>query len=231
MAWEQTKDYVLSMLGYPTVSVEITEKQLEMCIREACERWFEYRTPKVKYYYFQVQPGQDIYEIPQEALHQTPQGIKIKGVLYRPSNFEQFQYFFQYVLYNYKPIRLANIYMMWMNLESFQWITGQNVSWEIIEGNKIRIAPIPQEPTDAAIIYCLNHPDSDLDQNLWIWKFALAKAKQIVGTVRSKFTIPSPTGGELNLNGAELVAQGKEEEKELIEELVSKAEPMGVLIG
>lgn len=231
MAWERTKEYVLSMLGYPTVSVEITDRQLEICIQEACERWFEYRTPKVNYYYFQVLPGQDIYTIPQEALHQTPQGIVIKGVIYRPTNFEQFQYFFQYALYNYRPIRLANIYMMWMNLESFQWITGQYVSWEIIEGNKIRLSPIPQEPTTAALIYFENSPESDLDQNLWIWKFTLAKAKQIVGTVRNKFSLPSPAGGTIQLNGAELVAEGKEQEKELMDELISKSEPMPIIVG
>jgi hypothetical protein len=231
MAWEKTKEYVLSHLGYPTIAVEITDKQLEICIREACDRWFEYRTPVVKYHYFQLMPNKDIYDLPSEMLKLTPQGFKIINVLFRPSNFEQFQYFFQYTLYNYQPLRISYIYMLFMNLETFQNVTGQFCTWEIVEGTKIRISPIPKEQTDAAIIYCLNHPDSYLDENLWIQKFALAKAKQIVGTVRSKFSIPTPTGGSVNLEGGTLIEQGRTEEEKLMDELINKAGAMPIMVG
>jgi len=53
----------------------------------------------------------------------------------------------------------------------------------------------------------------------WIRRFALALAKEMLGLVRSKFgSIPIP-GESINLNGSELVSQGKEEQTALREEL------------
>lgn len=231
MAFEKTKDYILSNLGYPTVSVELTERQLEWAIREACERWFEYRTPKLRYHMMTVVPGQDTVQIPLEAIHPTPQGIKISSVIYNPSDFESFQYFFQYTLYNYQPVQIANIYMMFQNLESFKLATGQFVSWEIVDGDKIRIGPIPKSATTIAVVYSTQDEDSNLDNNLWIWKMSLARAKQTLGLVRSKWSIPSPNGSTIDMNGADLKNEGKTEETELMNELMQKSEPMGIIIG
>ena len=116
--WKTTKDYVLANLGYPTISVELMDSQIEVCIREALEKYFEYRTPCLKHHYFTLLAGVDIYDLPPEAVHQGEQGTtRIKSVIYRPSNFEQFQYYFQYTLYNYKPVNIANIHMMFQFYE------------------------------------------------------------------------------------------------------------------
>ena len=53
----------------------------------------------------------------------------------------------------------------------------------------------------------------------WIRRYALAVAKEMLGQVRSKFsTVPIP-GESINLNGAELLSQAKEEQNALKEEL------------
>jgi hypothetical protein len=53
----------------------------------------------------------------------------------------------------------------------------------------------------------------------WIRRFALSVAKEMLGLVRSKFTtIPIP-GNDVQLNGSDLVNQGKEEQGKLREEL------------
>ena len=53
----------------------------------------------------------------------------------------------------------------------------------------------------------------------WIRRFALALCKEMLGLIRSKFaSIPIP-GESVNLNGGELVSQGKEEQSALREEL------------
>jgi hypothetical protein len=53
----------------------------------------------------------------------------------------------------------------------------------------------------------------------WIRRFALALSKEILGQVRSKFqTIPIP-GESVTLNGSDLIAQGREEQDKLREEL------------
>ena len=53
----------------------------------------------------------------------------------------------------------------------------------------------------------------------WIRRFCLALCKEILGQIRSKFaTIPIP-GESVTLNGAALISEGKEQQKELREEL------------
>lgn len=53
----------------------------------------------------------------------------------------------------------------------------------------------------------------------WIRRYALAVAKEMLGQVRSKFsTVPIP-GESVNLNGADLLSQAKDEQNSLKEEL------------
>lgn len=53
----------------------------------------------------------------------------------------------------------------------------------------------------------------------WIRRYALAVSKEMLGQVRSKFsTVPIP-GESINLNGADLLAQAKDEQNSLKEEL------------
>lgn len=229
MSWENTKEYVLAMMGYPSVSVEITDKQLDICMRDACDRWFEYNECKIKYHYFTMNPSTNIYDLPEDAKKMTAQGLKFYGVIAQPSNFEAFQYFFQFSLYNYTPLQVSNIYMLFQNLETFLWATGQNTTWKMIGRDKVMISPIPANSTQAAMIYSTQDDDIYLDNNIWIRQFTLAKAKKIVGTVRSKFTMPSPTGGEITLDGATLYAQGQAEEEMLFQQLKDN-NPVGEIV-
>lgn len=49
----------------------------------------------------------------------------------------------------------------------------------------------------------------------WIREYTLANCKELLGLVRSKFSsIPIP-GGDLNLNGSDLVSQGREDQEKL----------------
>tara|TARA_R110000868_G_scaffold107649_6_gene294473 strand:- start:1309 stop:2484 length:1176 start_codon:yes stop_codon:yes gene_type:complete len=53
----------------------------------------------------------------------------------------------------------------------------------------------------------------------WIYKYTLATAKEMLGLIRGKYsTVPIP-GSEMTLNGADLIAQGREDKVALILEL------------
>jgi len=55
----------------------------------------------------------------------------------------------------------------------------------------------------------------------WIYKYTLATAKEMLGLIRGKYsTVPIP-GSEMTLNGADLIAQGREDKVALILELVT----------
>ena len=60
----------------------------------------------------------------------------------------------------------------------------------------------------------------------WTRQYTLALSKELLGLVRSKFaTVPIP-GGDLQLNGADLVSQGREEQVNLRTELKEMLESM-----
>lgn len=53
----------------------------------------------------------------------------------------------------------------------------------------------------------------------WIYKYTLASSKELQGNIRSKYsTIPIP-GSEVTLNGADLIAQGREDKTTLLTDL------------
>ena len=53
----------------------------------------------------------------------------------------------------------------------------------------------------------------------WIRQYCLALSKELLGLVRSKFSsVPIP-GGDLSMNGADLISQGREEKTQMQEQL------------
>jgi len=60
----------------------------------------------------------------------------------------------------------------------------------------------------------------------WIRQFTLALSKELLGQVRSKFSnVPIP-GAELQLNGKDLITQGREEQKDLVTHIKEMLETM-----
>jgi len=54
----------------------------------------------------------------------------------------------------------------------------------------------------------------------WVRQYTLALCKELLGQVRSKFsTVPIPSG-DLNLNGGDLIAQGREDQTRLRDQLI-----------
>ena len=103
--------------------------------------------------------------------------------------------------------------LMWIEFMSGadNWETepGDNSNIGLDGINNLNTMPFPNVPYDR-----INSIGKQ-----WIRRFALALCKEMLGTVRSKFgTIPIP-GNDVQLNGAELVTQAKEEQNALRDEL------------
>lgn len=131
-------------------------------------------------------------------------------------------------------------------------IRKSSFSFEI-QNNKLRLFPIPEKEYTLYFDYVvvedrndpLNTPTgsiSDLsnvpydriqfgDINdigvQWIYEYTLAVSKEMLGLVRSKYsTVPIP-GSEATLNGAELIAQGRETKTQLLTDLKELLLSMG----
>ena len=131
-------------------------------------------------------------------------------------------------------------------IEMNDMIRKSTYSFEI-RNNKLRLFPIPGEGAIVWFEYVLtserNNPlkaptgsISDLSNvpygrisftNIkdiglqWIYKYALATSKEMLGLIRGKYsTVPIP-GSEMTLNGADLIAQGREDKTTLITDLTT----------
>lgn len=126
-------------------------------------------------------------------------------------------------------------------------IRKSNYSFEI-RNNQLKIFPIPTFPVKVWFEYIVEsdriNPTKGATSNVvtdlsnipfnrnqysnikdigvqWIYKFALATSKEMLGLIRSKYsTIPVP-GSELTLNGTDLMAQGREDKTTLVTELTT----------
>ena len=114
-----------------------------------------------------------------------------------------------------------------------------------ITGRNIRIFPMPTEddpknlfmrvqfspdpmnpdipdPTSYGVSNMSNVPFGNLQFSLinsvgrqWVRQYTLALAKELLGLIRNKFTTVPIPGGDLQLNGADLISQGREEKENL----------------
>ena len=121
-----------------------------------------------------------------------------------------------------------------------------------LTGNRLRIFPVPTDTIRLWFNYTLDKDGSPFNydgsgqisdisnipyQNItyryineigkqWIRKYALALVTETLGYIRNKYaSIPIPDG-EVTLNGAELISQGKEKQDALLEELKSILDSM-----
>jgi hypothetical protein len=123
-------------------------------------------------------------------------------------------------------------------------IRKSNYSYRIV-GTKLRLFPKPTNTVPRKLFMLVSYnvnpldppvPDASIDgvSNLsnipfgnlrfelinsigrqWVRQFTLALCKELLGLVRSKFsTVPIP-GGDLTLNGGDLVSQGREDKENL----------------
>lgn len=112
-----------------------------------------------------------------------------------------------------------------------QKVLGTDGSWEITGDNKIRLKPTPKGSFPVVIRYLPSVNDFQIPSHKEVATRALiAEAKIILGHTRRKISLPSSDGGTIQLDGSELVTEGREEKKEIIELALSLGEPLGFMI-
>jgi len=127
-------------------------------------------------------------------------------------------------------------------------VRRSNYSYRII-GQNIRIYPVPKQDDPKSLFIRVQFSPDPMNPNIddpgiygvsnmsnvpfgnltyknvnsvgrqWVRQYALALAKELLGLIRSKFSsVPIP-GGDLQLNGSDLISQGREEKGALKDKL------------
>lgn len=134
------------------------------------------------------------------------------------------QTYFSYAMGNY-GFDLISWYTLknWLNTREKMLAIRQ--SWEFNERTQyLKIYPQPNSTTRYyALISCyVERPIRDIIKEAWVYQYALALTKQIVGQVRGKFGGLTLFGGQ-TFNATDIYTQGSEEKKALEEKLYTGA--------
>ena len=225
------KDYVLGMLGFPIVRVELTEFQIKQCVQEAVSK-LNYHAPlwSLQYASFDASAGQKIYEIPLYMLH------NLENVIYRKTLLTiaaqagtlEFDFFIKYFQDNFLfgDMQVGEFYLLQQTLEMYRKILSQDGGFNIVGGKYLQIYPSPAITPERVILEYRAFDSNTIQPAYlnWAQRYALAVAKGVLGQIRGKFnSVPSPAGGAA-LNGQQLLSESQQEKQALIDELLGEIE-------
>jgi len=224
---EELQDFILLSLGFPIVGVELDQQNLDSIINYVLQ-YYEMYAPReyYNYYTFATTPGQSVYTMPpdvgyvrQVAYRATPefafQATDLNGAI-------PIEYFYPGGAYSsiqggmIDPLQpIFGRSGEWFAYKSYERMYTRMSSglggWEWIDGYRtIKIYPIPFR-TYHVIVHYMQKCKDWTEATVPMKEGCLAWAKQVLGRALRKYrNLPGPQGG-IQLDGAELYMEGKEE--------------------
>lgn len=203
-------DYVKTKLGFPLVSIELSDEQLATAVDTTMEVYNRY-IPKEKWGVVDATPGIQKYQVVEEAKYRgvcDVQFIRKEGVPLISDPLFGREYprgqqldFNQYVL----GISFFDTLLRVTSQEpEHEWDENEQVLWIETKGQSFKVS----------YLYMM---DRTIDEVLpyhreWFRKMALAQGKEMLGRIRSKFgAIPGASAGSVNLDGEVLLGEAREE--------------------
>lgn len=223
--------YIMARLGHPTVRVELTPYQIQTCIEEAVNL-LNYHAPlwTTNFAAFGTTPNINVYELPQYIADNLTYVNYKKNLLtiQAESGSLEMDYFIKFFqdAHLFSDFSVGDFYILQMHLEMVRKILSQEGHFDLINGKYLQITPTPvSNMQDVILVYrALDSGTLHPAYKLWIKKYALAVAKEVLGEIRGKYeTLPGPGGGS-KLNGPDLVARAREDKEMLKEELLLEIE-------
>lgn len=233
---EQIRDYILHMLGAPSVKIELDEQNIDFCIDQALKVFEDYAGKEYfSYYTFRTTPGKSVYELP-------PDVGAVRNVFYKESGNVNSQASdlggaipLEYFNGSYSSMQggmIDPVHPVWGRMgewvlykqyeQMYSRVSSNLGGWEFIGGLRhIKIYPIPYRSQMVIVHYIQKQKDwNDVTQAMQ--EGALTYAKEILGRVRGKYrNIPGPGGGLQN-DGPELLQEAKDERQKWFEDLIYK---------
>jgi hypothetical protein len=228
-------NYIREQLGAPTVPVELTDDQLRNCVSSAAGWYNYYRSDKKdRIKVFLKGNNADGYELPEEVPSEDdileiilkPQ-YPILGYSGKDADDILNNIYIQHLYRNSNNVgqMLGDYYITLSTQKDFENILGRNITWDFYN-KKLFIHPDPKG-MEVGIVFKSALSVNRINTDTLIKSLALAKAKIVLGNIRSTFGGSIPGGGEnIQLNGEALKAEGKEEEQSGMEKLIDMSEPL-----
>ena len=233
---EIISDYILRMLGYPTVGVELDPIQIDQAITTAIDEYLATGAVERGFMKVDAKAGVNEYDVPEEV-------GTIINVVY-PMPFQIMagttQDMFSFAAYNapFGPGSgnmlhgAGNLAVFYEYIQNRNRLIGNDITFRVV-GDKFYVYPFPKMGDPIIMEYSKNafsiqDPDrtcittSNQWGQYWLQRMALAQCKNMLGLIRGKYsTVAGGTGDQQTLNSAEMLTQAKAEIDILREELSS----------
>lgn len=235
---EDIKDYVLLMLGAPTIKVELDAQALDLCVDQSLKIFEDYAGPEYfDYYTFITEPGRSVYKMPDDV------GV-IKNVYYKKQPSLGFQagdlggaipieYFYPGGAYSSiqgglidptQPIwGRAGEWVLYKQYEQmFSRLSSQIGGWEwVSDMQHVKLYPVPCRPCRVIVHYLQKCKDwGEVTQGMQ--EGALFHAMIILGHIRGKFTNPPGPQGGMQLDGEYMKERGWELKEKWQDQLITR---------
>lgn len=233
----ELQDIALAALGAPVLDIELDQQQLDIATKMVLSVLEDY-APRdyYQYYVFNTIPGKSVYEMPPDV------GI-VRNVNYRETPSFAFsselggsipvEYFYPGgsfssmqggLVSSTQPIwgRIGEWQLYKMYENTFAKFSSNIGGFEIIgNGRTIKLYPIPCGSHCVIVHYLQRCKDWDCVKQV-MWEGLIPLLKQFLGRIRSKITNPPGPGGGVQMDGASLIQEGKEEYEKWKEDLIYK---------
>jgi hypothetical protein len=241
-------DYVRTMLADGMVEVELDPKHYETALDRAIARFRQRSSASVEesYMFLELVKDQNEYRLPNEVIEVqsifrraigSRSGLGAGGTLFEPFNLA---YTNSYLLSGSMMGGLATYELFAGYQKLVGRMFGAYIEFKWRQSNHLlTILQRPFAEGEQVLIRTHNYrPDFVLLQDIysgqWLKDYTLAVAKMMLGEARSKFGSIAGPGSPITLNGAALLAAGKEELAALDKEIdlnVPGGTPMTFIIG
>lgn len=232
-SYNNIKNHILYSLGYPLVRIELTEEHLILAIVEAISHQYDNAADDKDLRIVPVEEDNtvtipsDIYEeriediiFPTTALDSFSRGL---GLPIGEGEGSIFAYGTQRdILDNFD---LASYLLYCQRLGDIRDALCIEKYWEKIN-DRIILYPRQAEYDRVGILYKGLRGEKQYEQDPWIKAYALARAKHILGTIRSKMSGYQAANANIAQDGEALKSEAKEEMTALMEELNKNQAPM-----
>lgn len=230
-------------LGGSMVDVELNKEDYDFAIDKAVSKYRQRSSRAVEesFMVLKLSANNSSYTLPDEVIEVRTIYRPVTGGLSSSStNFQPFEAgFLNTYMLNSSGGGLARIELLMGQRETFGKMFGAHLLFNWSNTSKqLNIQRIVRVDEEVVLQTYNYRPDdvllADTSSGQWIKEYASAIAKMILGQARSKFaSLAGPQGG-VQLNGADLIAQGQIELDKLEEDIKFYADggtPVGFIFG
>jgi hypothetical protein len=235
---EDIKDYVMLMLGAPTIKLELDSQALDLAVDQALMVFEEYAGREFfDYYTFNTQGGRSVYKMPDDV------GV-IRNVFYKKAPQFAFQsqdlngaipieYFYPGGAYSsiqgglidpIQPIwgRMGEWVLYKQYEQMYSRVSSQIGGWEWVgDQNYVKLYPTPSH-NQLVIVHYLQKCKDWKQVTQAMQEGALCHAMIILGHIRGKYQSPPGPSGGMQLDGEYMRTKGWELKEKWQEELIYK---------